>query len=63
MKILETYGEASRQIINAEKSSKFFSKNTDERRKDEILSTLDGMKLAKQSKYLGLPMVIGRSKK
>ena len=63
MKLLELYGKASGQIINAEKSSVFFSKNTKEGEKAEILDTLGGMMEAKQSKYLGLPLVIGRPKK
>ncbi|XP_071939813.1 uncharacterized protein [Coffea arabica] len=57
MKLLELYGKASGQIINAEKSSVFFSKNTKEGEKAEILDTLGGMMEAKQSKYLGLPLV------
>ena len=63
MQILKQYGEASGQIVNMEKSSVFFGKNTDEGRKQEILGILGGMKLVKQSRYLGLPMVIGRSKR
>ena len=41
----------------------FFSKNTEESNKAEILRILGGMKQVDQSKYLGLPMVIGRSKR
>ncbi|XP_027082670.1 uncharacterized protein [Coffea arabica] len=38
-------------------------KNTEESNKAEILRILGGMKQVDQSKYLGLPMVIGRSKR
>ncbi|XP_071920735.1 uncharacterized protein [Coffea arabica] len=62
-RILERYAAASGQIINAEKSYVFFSKNTEERQKARILGMLGGMKEVKQSKYLGLSMVIGRTKK
>ena len=63
MQLLKRYGDASGQVINAEKSSVFFSKNTRKEGKAEILDILGGMKEAKQSKYLGLPLVIGRPKR
>ncbi|XP_071926833.1 uncharacterized protein [Coffea arabica] len=63
MQTIKVYEEASGQMINAEKSCVFFSKNIEEITKTEILRTLDGMKDVKQSKYLGLPMAIGRPKK
>nr|XP_027090307.1 uncharacterized protein LOC113711341 [Coffea arabica] len=63
MKVLEEYGRASGQLINKEKSSIFISKNVKGRRKEEVLKELEGMREVHQSKYLGLPMVIGRSKR
>ncbi|XP_027086455.2 uncharacterized protein [Coffea arabica] len=63
MQVLEEYGRASGQLINKEKSSIFFSKNVKGRRKEEVLKELEGMREVHQSKYLGLPMVIGRSKR
>ena len=63
MKLLEVYGKALGQVINAEKSYVFFSKNTRDEVKAEILDILGGMKEARQSKYLGLPLVIERPKK
>lgn len=62
MEILKQYGQASRQLINTEKSSIFFSKNVAEKEWKEVLEELKGMNDVKQSKYLGLPLVIGRSK-
>nr|XP_027125355.1 uncharacterized protein LOC113741893 [Coffea arabica] len=63
MKLWKMYGKALGQVINAEKSSVFFSTNTGDKVKVEILDILGGMKEARQSKYLGLPLVIGRPKK
>ncbi|XP_071918969.1 uncharacterized protein [Coffea arabica] len=63
MRILEIYEIASRQKINTDKSSVFFSKNTDESKKAAILGLLGGMKHVDQSRHLGLPMVIGKSKR
>ncbi|XP_071916208.1 uncharacterized protein [Coffea arabica] len=62
MKILQDYEQASGQLINLEKSSVFFSKNLTCRQKQEICSALGGMAEVKQGKYLGLPMVISRTK-
>ena len=59
MQTIKVYEEASGQMINAEKSCVFFSKNIEEITKTGILRTLD----VKQSKYLGLPRAIGRPKK
>lgn len=41
----------------------FFSKNAAERDKNAICEVLSGVKEQRSSKYLGLPMAIGRSKK
>ena len=61
--IIDIYAEASGQIVNADKSSIFFGKNIKGESKNRILEMLGGMKEIKQSKYLGLPRVIGRSNK
>nr|XP_027087685.1 uncharacterized protein LOC113709127 isoform X1 [Coffea arabica] len=63
MRILEVYGKASGQLINKEKSLVFFSRNVNERQKEEVLQSLEGMQHVQQSKYLGLPLVVGRSKR
>lgn len=62
MRILDVYGKATGQLINSDKSSVFFSKNGTEDQKKQLLGNMRGMKEARQSKYLGLPLVIGRSK-
>ncbi|XP_030969612.1 uncharacterized protein LOC115989874 [Quercus lobata] len=63
MEILRIYESASGQKINTEKSSIFFSPNTSQERKDEIVSILGPMNDLRHAKYLGLPSIIGRSKK
>lgn len=46
-----------------DKSSIFFSKSTLESRKKETCEILEGVSIQRNSKYLGLPLVLGRSKK
>ena len=62
VQVIEDYGKASGQVSNADKSSIFFSKNMREEVRQQILQVMGGMKQVKKSQYLGLPMVIGRSK-
>ncbi|XP_027152430.1 uncharacterized protein LOC113752516 [Coffea eugenioides] len=62
MKLLKTYEEASGQLINLDKSTVFFSKNMNLEQRKEICSALGGMVEMTQEKYLGLPMVITRTK-
>lgn len=61
--VLHTYERYSGQKINLGKSAIFFSKNTAPETKIAICNVLDGITEHSSSKYLGLPMVIGRSKK
>ncbi|XP_071933651.1 uncharacterized protein [Coffea arabica] len=63
MRILEVYKQASGQLVNVEKSSLFFSRNVGSRMKKGVMRKLQGMRLAQHSKYLGLPLPIGRSKR
>ncbi|XP_027158016.1 uncharacterized protein LOC113759637 [Coffea eugenioides] len=63
MRILEVYKQASGQLVNVEKSSLFFSRNVGSRMKEGVMRKLQGMRLAQHSKYLGLPLPIGRSKR
>ena len=62
-KILELYEVASGQKINADKSSIFFSHNAPSGLKYEVLEILGPMQDQRHSKYLGLPSIIGKSKK
>ncbi|XP_027076988.1 uncharacterized protein [Coffea arabica] len=62
MKILKTYEKALGQLINLDKSSVFFSKNMSMEQRKEVCSSLGGMVEMKQGKYLGLTMVISRTK-
>ena len=57
--MLKVYEDASGQQLNREKTSLFFSNNTDRSIKKEIKSRFG----AKQhEKYLGLPSLAGRNK-
>lgn len=60
--ILDMYAKGSGQLINLEKSSVFFSKNMRQQSKEEVAHSLGNIQIAHQGKYLGLPMVISRSK-
>nr|XP_027077070.1 uncharacterized protein LOC113700836 [Coffea arabica] len=62
-RILDVDKRAFGQLINAEKSSLFFSKNVKDRQREGVMKELQGMQQVLQSKYLGLPLVIGRSKR
>ncbi|XP_027109391.2 uncharacterized protein [Coffea arabica] len=57
-RILKIYEHGSRQVINMEKFSVFFSRNVEQNDQREIYSCLEHIKVVKQGKYLGLPMVI-----
>ncbi|XP_027062988.1 uncharacterized protein LOC113771708 [Coffea eugenioides] len=62
LRILETSEKDSGQMINMEKSSVFFSKNVAQEDQKEICNRLGNLKMVHQGKYLGLPMVITRTK-
>ncbi|GKE07647.1 reverse transcriptase, partial [Tanacetum coccineum] len=61
--MLERYCKASGQVINYEKSKISFSTNVDPSTRTRIIESLEVHEVANQSKYLGLPSIIGRSKK
>ena len=61
--ILQQYEDSSGQKINTDKSSIFFSPNTSQETKEEILTYLSPMQDTRHTKYIGLPSFIGRSKK
>ena len=60
--ILCLYEAASGQKINTDKSSMFFSANTSEEKKIEILDLLVPMQDSRHRKHLDLPSIIGKSK-
>ena len=60
--ILQTYANASSQCINMEKSSIYFSSNTQEGKKAEIVSLLRVKVVDIFESYLGLPTLVGRAK-
>ena len=62
VEILNLYEVASRQKINADKSFVFFSLNTPEEKKNEVLSIMGPMQDSRHNKYLDFPSIIGRSK-
>ena len=62
IEILGLYEVASGQKVNAEKFSVFFSHNTPQEKRCEVLNILGPMQDIRHSKYLGLSSIIGRSK-
>ena len=62
MDILDLYALASRQCINFETSSIYFSSNTEVRHREWIKNILGVKEVARFESYLGLPTLIGRSK-
>ena len=63
MEILATYERASRQQINTDKTTLFFSKSTSQEVQDAIKDALGVPVVQQYEKYLGLPSFIGRKKK
>lgn len=62
LKILAQYEEASGQAINQQKTSLFFSHNTQLEDKEAIQGMLGAQIMTDCEKYLGLPMVGGKSR-
>ena len=62
MRILKMYEQGSGQMINLDNSSMIFSKNMEQEKQKEICRRLGNIQVVKQGKYLGLPMVITRTK-
>jgi hypothetical protein len=60
--VLSLYENCSGQMINKDKSSVMFSKNTREEDKVVMLSALQINSEARNEKYLGLPIYMGKSK-
>ena len=60
--ILSLYEECSGQTINKEKSSVMFSRNAKSVHKEQVMAALDISVEARNEKYLGLPVYMGKSK-
>ena len=60
--VLSLYEDCSGQIINKDKSSIMFSKNTPAEVKSHLMRDLEIESEAGNEKYLGLPVYMGRSK-
>ncbi|XP_058732849.1 uncharacterized protein LOC131604425 [Vicia villosa] len=61
--ILRIYEEALGQVVSFEKSEVSFSRNVDENVRDSICNWLGVNSVSSHSRYLGLPIMFGRSKK
>lgn len=61
--LLNTYEHQSSQVINFQKAGIFFSSNVRRDNQTEISGTLGVQNDLRESKYLGLPSLVGRSKK
>jgi len=60
--VLSLYEDSSGQTINKDKSSVMFSKNTSAETKSRFMAELEIESEARNEKYLGLPVYMGRSK-
>ncbi|XP_062028872.1 uncharacterized protein LOC133744858 [Rosa rugosa] len=60
--VIETYGRASGQLVNFDKSSVVFSKNVSDFMQDEVSSLLGVEVVESHERYLGLPTYVGRKK-
>lgn len=63
METLSKYQAASGQLVNLEKSEASLSRNVLDEVKDMIRNRMNVKTVLSHSKYLGLPVVFGRSKK
>jgi hypothetical protein len=63
MQVLHSYQSASGQLVNFEKSEVSYSRNVPIQEKDMICQQIAIKTVTSHSRYLGLPVVLGRSKK
>ena len=61
--MLATYEKESGKKLNKEKTSLFFSKNTSMDIQERAKETFGAQIIQQHEKYLGLPLLMGRSKK
>jgi hypothetical protein len=62
MELLRRYEKASGQLVNTDKTSLFFCRNTAENLRVAIQHVIGVPEVRKLEKYLGLPSFVGRSK-
>ena len=62
-RIIGIYEKASGQLLNRAKTSLFFSKNTPTDIKEEFKRRFDAQVIRQHEKYLGLPSLVGHSKR
>ena len=60
--VLKLYAEASRQCLNMERSSVYFSSNTSSQKRESIKAMLGVSEVDRFESYLGLPTLVGRRK-
>ena len=61
--LLAVYEATSGQMVNKDKTTLFFSKNTDEESQEVIKQSLSVPAIQHYEKYLGLPSFVGKNKK
>ena len=62
LEVLQLYAVSSRQCINLEKSSVYFSSNMEEERRQGIKDLLGVKEVERFESYLGLPTLVGWAK-
>ena len=62
-RVLETYEQASGQQLNGEKTYLFFNSNTPQDIQDHIKDFFGAEVLCQHMTYLGLPSLVGKSKR
>ena len=60
--VLQVYAHAFGQCINMDKSLVYFSSNTPNRQREEIMAALGVKQVEKFEACLGLPTLVGRAK-
>lgn len=63
LSVLRQYALASGQCINTNKTTMVFSKKVKEDVKEEVMTTWGCRGITQYEKYLGLPPIVGRSRK
>ena len=62
MEILATFERVSRQRLNRDKTTLFFSKSTPQDQQLQIMAALGVSELKQYEEYLDLPAMVGRNK-